>query len=47
MTLKIFSLNKEHFYGKCAENVHQKPVPDSFFILVNNPRQPLHAINSF
>ena len=27
--------------------MHQKLVPDSFFILVNNPKQPLHARNSF
>ena len=41
-------LNKEHFYGKNdAENVHQKLVPDFFFIVVNNPKQPLHARNSF
>ena len=30
-----------------AENVHQKLVPDPFFILVKNAKQPLHAINSF
>ena len=30
-----------------VENVHQKLVPDSFLILVNNPKQPLHATNSF
>ena len=32
-----------------AENVHQKLVPDPFLILVNNPnpKQPLHARNSF
>ena len=29
-----------------AENVHQKLVP-GFLILVNNPKQPLHARNSF
>ena len=46
-------LNKEHFYGKImkwknpAEGVHQKLVPDSFLILVNNPKQELHARNSF
>ena len=41
-------LNKEHFYGKNhAENLHQKLVPDPFFILVNNLKQPLHARNSF
>ena len=41
-------LNKEHFYGKNHEkNMHQKLVPNSFFILVNNPKQPLHARNSF
>ena len=26
-----------------AENVHEKLVPDPFFILVNNPKQPLHT----
>ena len=30
-----------------AENGHQKLVPDLFFILVNNPKQSLHARNSF
>ena len=30
-----------------SENGHQKLVPDPFFILVNNLKQPLHAINSF
>ena len=28
-----------------AENVLQKLVPDLFLILVNNPKQPLHARN--
>ena len=33
---------------KChAENVHQKLVPDPFLVLVNNPKQPLLARNSF
>ena len=41
-------LNKEHFYGKShAENKHQKLVPDLFLMLVNNPKQLLHARNSF
>ena len=30
-----------------AENVHQKLVPDPFFILAKNPKQPLHARNYF
>ena len=30
-----------------AENVHQKLVSDPFIILLNNPKQPLHARNSF
>ena len=30
-----------------AENVHQKIVPGLFLILVNNPKQPFYAINSF
>ena len=41
-------LNKEHFYGKIMQkNVLQKLVPDSFFILVNNWKQLMHARNSF
>ena len=30
-----------------AEEVHQRLVPDPFLILVNNPKQPLHARNYF
>ena len=26
-----------------TENVHQKLVPDTFLILVNSPKQPMHA----
>ena len=41
-------LNKKTFLWKNhAEDVHQKLVPDPLLILVNNPRQPLHARNSF
>ena len=40
-------LNKEHFYGEIWENVHQELVPDPFLILINNPKQSLHARNSF
>ena len=29
------------------KNVHHKLVPDPLLILVNNPKQPLHARNSF
>ena len=32
---------------KNAENVYQKLVSDPFSILINNPKQPLHARNSF
>ena len=32
---------------KYAENVHEKLAPDPFLILVNNPKQPLLARNSF
>ena len=28
-----------------AEDVHQKLAPDRFLILLNNPKQPLHAKN--
>ena len=41
-------LNKEHLYCKMMQkNVHQRLVPDLSLILVNNPKQPLHARNSF
>ena len=30
-----------------AENMHQKLAPDPIFILLNNPKQPLHARKSF
>ena len=39
-------LNKEFLWKNHAENMHQKLVPDPFF-LVNNPKQPLDARNSF
>ena len=40
--------NKEHFLWKThAENMLQKLDPDLFIILVNIPKQPLHARNSF
>ena len=29
-----------------AKNVHQKVAPDPFLILLNNPKQSLHARNS-
>ena len=32
---------------KSSENVQQKLAPDLFFILINNSKQPLHAINYF
>ena len=40
-------LNKEHFYWKSCRKFCQKLVPDPFLILVNNPKQSLHARNSF
>ena len=40
--------SSEHVYQKLVlENVHQKLVPDPFFILVNNPKQQLLERNSF
>ena len=36
-------LNKEHFYGKTIQKMSTKSQLDSFLILVNNPKQPLHA----
>ena len=38
---KIFSWENH------AEKLHKKLVPDLFIIFVNNPKQPLHARNSF
>ena len=47
-TLSIIRvLNKEHLWINHSEYVHQKLAPDLFFILVNNLKQLLHAINSF
>ena len=41
-------LNKKHFLCKNhVENVHQKLVPDSFLILVNDPEQTSHARKYF
>ena len=37
------ALSKESFYRNHAENVPYKLVADPFSILVNNPKQPLHA----
>ena len=34
------------FWKNHIENVHQMLAPDHFFILVNNPTEPLHASNS-
>ena len=41
--------HKKYFYGKIrnVENEHQKLVTDLSLILVNKPKQPLHARNSF
>ena len=40
-------LNKAFLCKNHAENVHQKLVPDPFFILLYNPKRPLYARNSF
>ena len=39
-------LNMEHFYQKIKQKMHQMLVPYPFLILINNPKQPLHARNS-
>ena len=53
---KVWHWNFVHWwsvkYGKFlsknhAENVHQELAPDTLLILVSNPKQLLHAINSF
>ena len=38
---------KPFLWKNHAENVHQKLAPDPFLILLNNPKRPLHARNSF
>ena len=41
-------LNKYHFYKiKIMQKMLLKLIPDPFVILVNNPKQPLDARNSF
>ena len=40
-------LNKEYFYGKYAENVHQKLAPDTFLILLDNPKRTLYTKNHY
>ena len=51
MTLNLWPLTTikqgTFLWKNQAENVHHKLVPDLFFILVNSPKQPLHARNSF
>ena len=52
VTLKLCPLIEYYiqniFMGKNhAEIVHQKLAPDPFLILPNNPKQTLHAENSF
>ena len=46
MTMKLCLLI-EFLWKNLAENVLQKLVPDPVLILVNNPKQPLHARNYF
>ena len=41
------TLNNKDFMENYAQNVHQKTAPNPFLILVNNPKQPLYARNSF
>ena len=50
----VLNLEKEKSYhnetlsiDRLLNNLPLKLVPDPFFILVNNPKQPLHARNSF
>ena len=48
MTLKLYLLieySVRNIFLENAENVQQKLVPCSFSILINNPKQPLHARN--
>ena len=40
-------LNEYILWKNHAENVHQKLVPNSLLIFVNNTKQPLHAIKLY
>ena len=45
MTLKFCP--GTYWWKNHAENIHQKLVPDLYLVLANNPKQQLHARNSF
>ena len=48
MTLKLRPLMEyKDLLENLAENVYQRLFPDPFLTLVNNPKKPLHARNSF
>ena len=52
MTLKHCQLIEYYLIGTFlwknhVDIMHQKPVQDPYLILVNNPKQPLHARNCF
>ena len=47
LTLKHNSLQNSLLWKTHAENMQQKLVPNLFIILVNTPKQPLYARNSF
>ena len=50
MTLELcqlIDLNKEHFQKKIIRKCARKASPEPFLILVNNPKQPLHAKKYF
>ena len=40
-------LNNEQFYWKIMQKMYQKLFLDPFLTLVNKPKKPLHARNSF
>ena len=40
-------IGREFLWKNHAENMHQKLAPDSFLILLNDPKQPFHVRNSF
>ena len=36
-------VKKDYFYGKIMQKIAPKASPRPFLIVVNNPKQPLHA----
>ena len=47
LKLSIDRVLNKHFHRKIIQSMNQKLVKNPLLILANNPKQPLHARNSF